>query len=65
MSSSVPSRRVVPVAGSPSIRVNDSATCECPMNETRKSVASKHSSAVRPDSTYSQIGSRGEAWKSP
>ena len=35
------------------------------MNETRKSVASKHSSAVRPESTYSQIGSRGEAWKSP
>ena len=61
MSNSVPSRRVVPVAGSPSIRVKESATCECPMNETRKSVGSKHSSAVRPESTYSQIGSRGEA----
>ena len=35
------------------------------MNETRKSVESKHSSAVSPESTYSQIGSRGEAWKSP
>ena len=35
------------------------------MNETRKSVESKHSSAVRPESTYSQIGSRGEAWKRP
>ena len=28
-------------------------------------MASRHSSAVRPESTYSQIGSRGEAWKSP
>ena len=61
----MPSRRVVPLAGSPSGRWNDSATCEWPMNETRKSVESKHSSAVRPERTYSQIGSRGEAWKSP
>src|SRR5688572_10354410 len=60
-----PSRRVVPLAGSPSGRWNDSATCEWPMKEIRWSVASKHSSAASADRTYSQIGSRGEAWKSP
>ena len=64
-SSSVPSLRVVPEAGEPSWRSKDSATWEWPISETRKSVTSKHSSAVSPDRTYSQIGSRGEAWKSP
>ena len=35
------------------------------MKEIRWSVASKHSSAARAERTYSQTGSRGEAWKSP
>ena len=35
------------------------------MNEIRKSVASKHSSAASADRTYSHTGSRGEAWNSP
>ena len=40
-----PPRRVSPVAGSPSRRTNDSATCEWPISETRCGCASRHSSA--------------------
>ena len=64
-SSRSPARRVEPEAGSPSGRWKESATCEWPISETRwpsLRAASRHSSAVRPESTYSQIGSRGEAW---
>jgi len=53
--------RVVPVAACPCNRVNDRATWECPMKQTRWVCASRHSSACRGESTYSQIGSRGLA----
>ena len=35
------------------------------MKHTRWVCASRHSSACRGESTYSQIGSRGLAWNSP
>ena len=54
-----------PVAGSPSGRTNDSATCEWPTSDTRSGWASRHSSASSAESTYSQTGSRGRAWYRP
>ncbi len=62
-----PRRRlcVWPVAAAPSGRENDSATCECPIRQTRCCWTSRHSSACSGERTYSQTGSRGLAWKSP
>ena len=45
-----------PVEGERDVRVADQR------DAVARAAASRQSSAVRPDSTYSQIGSRGEAW---
>ena len=55
-STSSPPRRAEPVAGSPSGRTKESATCEWPTSDRRSGWASRHSSASRAERTYSQTG---------
>ena len=64
MSSVLPSGRSAPEAGSSSERWKESATCEWPTSDTRRACASMQAEACRAERTYSQIGSRGEAWYS-
>ena len=46
-------------------RAKKSATCEWPIRAIRSACASRQASACSAESTYSQTGSRGEAWKRP